>query len=40
MLLVVKKGIRDEMCHCINRYAKVIYVKNYDKNEESSYLKY
>ena len=29
-------------CHAIHRYAKAInkYMKDYDKNKESSYLKY
>ena len=39
---MVKKGIRGEICHSINRYAKVNnkYMKNCNKNKESSYLKY
>ena len=43
MLLMVEKGIRGGgVCHSINRYAKASnnYVKDYDKNKESSYLKY
>ena len=42
MLLVVEKGIRGGICHSINRYAKADNkcVKNYDKNKESSNLKY
>ena len=42
MLLMVKKGIRDGICHAIHRYAKADnkYLKNYDKNIESSYLMY
>ena len=41
MLLMVKKGIR-EICHSFYRYAKAInkYMKDYDKNKESSYLQY
>ena len=41
MLLMVEKGIRRAICHGINRYAKVNnkYMKDYDKNKESSYLK-
>ena len=41
MLLMVEKGIRG-LCHSINRYAKANnkYVKDYNKNKESSYLKY
>ena len=40
MLLMAEKGIRDELYHSINRYAKANskYMKNYDKNKESSYL--
>ena len=42
MLLMVEKGIRGGICHSIYRYAKanVKYMKGYDKNKESSYLKY
>ena len=40
MLLMVKKGIRGGVCHAINRYEKANnkYMKNSDKNKESSYL--
>ena len=40
MLLIVEKGIRGVICHLIYRYAKTNkkYVKNYDKNKESSYI--
>ena len=40
MLLMVEKRIRGGMCHSIYRYAKANnkYMKNYDKNEESSYI--
>ena len=36
MLLMVVNGIRGELCHCINRYAKANnkYMKDYDKNKE------
>ena len=39
---MVEKGIRDRICHVIHRYAKADnkYMKNYDKNIESSYLMY
>ena len=41
MLLIVEKGIRGEMCYVIYRYAKAYnkYMRDYDKNKESSYLK-
>ena len=40
ILLMVEKGIRGGICHAIHRYAKAInkYMKNYDKNKESSYI--
>ena len=42
MLLMVEKGIRGGMCHAIHNYAKANnkYMKNYDKNKESSYIQY
>ena len=42
MLLMVEKGIRDGICHSIHRYAKANnkYMKNYNNNEESSYIQY
>ena len=42
MLMMVEKGIRGETCHAIYRYAKAKhkYMKNYNKNIESSYLEY
>ena len=42
MLLMVVKGIRTVICHAIHRYTKANnkYMKDYDKNKESSYLKY
>ena len=42
MLLMVEKGIREGICHSIHRYAKANnkYMKNYDKNKESSYIRY
>ena len=42
MLLMVEKGIRGGICHSIQRYAKTNnkYMKNYNKNEESSYIQY
>ena len=40
MLLMVEKGIRGEICHSIQRYAKAKnkYLKSYNNNEESSYI--
>ena len=40
MLLMVEKGIRGEKCHAIYRYAKANnkYMKNYNKDEEESFL--
>ena len=42
MLLMVEKGTRGEICQAIHRYAKVNnkYMKNYDKNNESSNIEY
>ena len=42
MLLMIEDGIRGEMCQSTLRYAKAnnIYMKNYDKSTESSYLMY
>ena len=42
MLLMVEKGIRGGICQAIHRYAKANnkYMKNYDKNIESSYIQY
>ena len=42
MLLMVEKGIRGGICHSIYRYTKANnkYMKDYDKNKESSYLQY
>ena len=42
MILIFEKGIRGRICHAIHRYAKANnkYMKNYDKNKESSYLEY
>ena len=39
---MVEKGIRGEICHSIHRYAKANnkYMKNYNNNEESSYIQY
>ena len=40
MLLMVEEGIRGGICHSIHRYAKANnkYMKNYNNNEESSYI--
>ena len=38
--LMVEKGIGSRICHAMHIYAEAnnIYVKNYDKNKNSSYL--
>ena len=42
MLLMVEKGIRGGICQATHRYAKANnkYMKNHDKNKESSYIQY
>ena len=42
MILVIDKGIRGRICEATHRYAKANnkYMKNYDKNIESSYIEY
>ena len=42
MLLMVEEGIRGGISHSIHRHARVNnnYMKNYDKNKESSYIQY
>ena len=42
MLLMVEEGIKGGICHSIHRYAKANnkYMKNYNINEESSYIQY
>ena len=42
MLTMVEKGIRGGICNAIYQYAKVSnkYIKDFDKNKESSYLNY
>ena len=42
MLLMVEEGIRGGICNSIHRYAKANneYMKNYNNNEESSYIQY
>ena len=42
MILMVEKGFRGVICYSVNRYAKANnkYMKDFDKNEELSYLKY
>ena len=39
---MVEKGIRGGICHSIYRYAKANnkYLKDFDKNKESSYIQY
>ena len=42
MILMIEKGIRGEICEATHRHAKANnkYMKNYDKNTESSYIEY
>ena len=42
ILLMVEEGIRGGICHSIHRYAKANnkYMKDYNKNIESSYIQY
>ena len=42
MLLMIEKGITCKICHAIPWYAKANnkYIKDYDENEKSLYLKY
>ena len=42
MLLMIEEGIRGGICHAVHRYAKANnkYMKNYDKNKESSNIQY
>ena len=42
MFLIIEIGIRGGICHAIHRYVEANnkYMKNYDKNKESSYLVY
>ena len=42
MLLIAEKHITGEICHSVYRFAKSNnkYMKNYDKNKESSCLHY
>ena len=42
MLLMVGKGTRGALCHSFYQYVKANkkYMKDYDKNKESSYLQY
>ena len=39
---MVEKGIKDGICHATDQYDKANdkYMKDYDRNKESSYLKY
>ena len=42
MILMIEKGIRGGICQATRRYAKASnqYMKNYDKNNESSNVEY
>ena len=42
MLLMVEKGMRGGICLAIDRFSKahIKYMKDYDKNKESSYLNF
>ena len=42
MLLMIEEGIRGGICHSVHRHAIANnkYMKDYDKNKESSYLIY
>ena len=42
MILMIEKGIREGICQATHRYAKANnkYMKNYDKNIESSCIEY
>ena len=42
MILMIEKGIRGGICQSTYRYAKANdkYMKNYNKNIESSYIEY
>ena len=42
MLLMIEDGIRGGICHAIKRFAKAknYYMKDYDKNKDSSYIQY
>ena len=42
IILMIEKGIRGGICQATHRYAKANnkYIKNYDKNIESSYIEY
>ena len=42
MLIMFEEGTREGICHATYRYAKASnkYMKNYDRNIESSFLEY
>ena len=42
MLLMIERGLRRGICHTMDQYPKanIKYMKDYDKNKKSWYLKY
>ena len=42
MMLMIEKGIRGGICQATHTYAKAnnIYMRNYDKNIDTSYIEY
>ena len=42
MVLIVEEGIKGGICHAIHQYVRANnkYMKDYNKNKESSYLRY
>ena len=42
ILLMVEKGTREDICYLVPIYAriKILYIKNYNKSKDPSYLAY